>query len=134
MKRVRWYSGDWDCSIEMMIKILLWKNFRDLDNRPLQTGWPLNTVPLNTGSTVWFLFWFFFVFISSIAPLWLTPRSVYLAWPPNVGNWKSCFLRRWGKLNLTFLLQICCLFICFALFSQFFLSLFFLFSCSVFLS
>lgn len=28
------------------------KEYRDFDNRLLNTGWPLNTVPLHTGSTI----------------------------------------------------------------------------------
>ena len=41
-----------DRLIEVKITVIKGSNFRDFDNWPLNRGWPLNTGPLNTGSTV----------------------------------------------------------------------------------
>ena len=41
-----------DRLIQVSITVIKGRNFRDFDNWPLNRGWPLNTVPLNTGSTV----------------------------------------------------------------------------------
>ena len=43
-----------DRLIEEKITIIKGHNFRDFDNWPLNGGWPLYTVPLNTGFTVIF--------------------------------------------------------------------------------
>ena len=42
-----------DRLIEVKITVIKGSNFRDFDNWPLNRGWPLNTGPLNTGSTVY---------------------------------------------------------------------------------
>ena len=41
---------------QVRITVIKESNFRDFDNWPLNRGWPLNTVPLNTGSTVCLFF------------------------------------------------------------------------------
>ena len=41
-----------DCLIEGEITVIKGKEIRDFHNWPLNTGWPLNMVPLNTGLTV----------------------------------------------------------------------------------
>ena len=47
-----WPLNRGDRPIEVKIKVINGKQIRDFDNWPPNTGWPLNTVPLYTGSTV----------------------------------------------------------------------------------
>ena len=44
--------GDCDRLIEVKITLIKGKHIRDFDNWPLNTGGPLNTVPYNTGLTL----------------------------------------------------------------------------------
>ena len=39
--------------IEVTITACVWAKIRDFENWPLNRGWPLNTGPLYTGSTVY---------------------------------------------------------------------------------
>ena len=51
----RWdfVKGDHDRLIEVKITVIKGKQNRDFDYWPLNIGWPLNMVPLNTDSTVY---------------------------------------------------------------------------------
>ena len=51
----RWdfVKGDHDRFIEVKITVIKGKQNRDFDYWPLNIGWPLNMVPLNTDSTVY---------------------------------------------------------------------------------